>query len=106
MVQDRLNQSDMEYRSFQDKHLTGLDEETTQIVNQLNALDRDAPRIPDLLRTAEQMGKEQKDAFLLNVLAWTYREREDCDNALRLFELVEELSPGETDAKQGIESCQ
>jgi serine/threonine protein kinase/tetratricopeptide (TPR) repeat protein len=72
----------------------------------LNALDRDAPRIPDLLRTAEQMGKEQKDAFLLNVLAWTYREREDCDNALRLFELVEELSPGETDAKQGIESCQ
>jgi len=45
VVQERLNQSDEEFKSFQNRHLTGLDNETERVVTRLNALDREINRL-------------------------------------------------------------
>ena len=71
----------------------------------LIALDEDILGVPDLLQQAEVFGREQKEARLLAVLGWTYLELEDCDNAVRVFNIAEELAPGETDSRLGMESC-
>ena len=72
----------------------------------LIALDEEILRVPELLQHAEVFGIEQEDARLLAVLGWTYRELEDCDNAVRVFEIAEEFAPGETDSRLGMETCQ
>lgn len=40
IVQQELNNSDFQLKTFRDKHLVGLDQETEQTVNQLNGMER------------------------------------------------------------------
>jgi len=68
-------------------------------------MDQDSDRIVSLLERVEQMGLEQQDPWLLAHLGWTYLEMRDCGNAIRIFEIAEELAPGETNALEGIDEC-
>jgi tetratricopeptide (TPR) repeat protein len=62
-------------------------------------------RIPALLERAEELAREQEDPWLMAHLGWTYVEMDDCDNAIRIFEIVEEFAPGETNAREGLDQC-
>jgi tetratricopeptide (TPR) repeat protein len=68
-------------------------------------MDMDLQRIPGLLQIAERIGKDTGDYELLNSIGWMFFEMDDCVNATRLFQLVEELAPGATDAQDGIDIC-
>jgi tetratricopeptide (TPR) repeat protein len=78
---------------------------TLGLAKALMMLNEQEDRIPELLHTAERSGTDQRDTGLLMMIGWTYREMGDCDNAVRLFTMVEEFEPGNEDAKEGINSC-
>ncbi len=78
---------------------------TLGLARALISLDREPRRVQDLLRRTEEAGVENQDIWMLTVLGWTFREMEDCDNAVRIFEMIQEIDPGNENAVEGINSC-
>ena len=65
----------------------------------------DVGQVRELLISVEESARESQDIWLLTEVGWGFLDMDDCENAVRVFDFVEDIAPGETDAVDGIQEC-
>ena len=61
--------------------------------------------IRELIETAEPIIMNVMDPAALDSLGWIYSDIGDCDNGIRIFNMVLEIDPGFESAREGLEEC-
>ena len=67
--------------------------------------DKPTEQVYDHLHRAEDFARNTTDVWLLAEIGWAYVDYDDCKAAIPLFQMAEDLAPGLTDARDGLETC-
>ena len=68
-------------------------------------LDRDLAKVPEYLESAERVGRDFEDYWLLESVAWAWVDFGDCLRAYPIFQLIADQAGDMIDVSEGLDLC-